>query len=193
MIGFSLRPTVFVMAAMVAVMFASAAHASEAAWAALREGGAAAIMRHALAPGTGDPPNFKLGECATQRNLDERGRTQARAIGQAFRENGVVVDRVLSSAWCRSTETAQLLGLGEVETFAPLNSFFADRTTRQQQTDATAAFLAQLPEGVTPVLVTHQVNITALTGRFASSGEIVVITVADDGAVDVVGDINIRW
>lgn len=167
--------------------------ADNAAWAALRDGGAIAIMRHALAPGTGDPSHFTLGDCSTQRNLDDRGRAQAMAIGQAFRANGVDIDRVLSSEWCRCLETAELLGLGEVEPLTALNSFFADRSTRSAQTEATRAFLASLPPETTPLLVTHQVNVSALTGRFTRSGEIIVIELSDDGTVDVVGKINVDW
>lgn len=153
-------------------------------WDAFRQPGAIAIMRHALAPGTGDPPGFNLGDCSTQRNLDATGREQARTI----RGLGVDVDSVLTSAWCRCRETAELLGLGEVEVFAPLNSFFADRSTRDEQTRQTREFLASLPDDARAILVTHQVNITALTGRFASSGEAIVIDVRPDGSVEVIGE-----
>ena len=93
-------------------------------WDAFDEPGAIAIMRHALAPGTGDPANLTIGDCSTQRNLDDRGRDQARAIGSALRERGIVFDVVLSSQWCRTLETAKLLGLGTVVDAPALNSFF---------------------------------------------------------------------
>lgn len=162
------------------------------AWQALRQPGTVAIMRHAIAPGTGDPANFELGDCSTQRNLDDRGRQQARDIGAAFRERGIEVDRVLTSQWCRSRDTAELLGLAPVEDFPPLNSFFRDRSARDVQTRKTRNFLAQLPDSERVVLVTHQVNITALTGEFASSGEVIIIEIADDGTVQVLGDLLIR-
>lgn len=146
-------------------------------------------MRHALAPGIGDPPGFELDDCTTQRNLDARGRAQARATGDAFRAHGIAVDRVLTSQWCRCRETAELLDLGEVSELSALNSFFADRSTRTAQTRHTQEFLAQLPDDTSVVLVTHAVNIAALTGRSASSGEIIVITVAPDGTVEVLGEI----
>jgi phosphohistidine phosphatase SixA len=160
------------------------------AWEALKRPGALVVMRHALAPGTGDPANFTLGDCSTQRNLDDRGRAQARAIGDAFRERGIAVDRVLSSEWCRARETAELLALGPVEAFAPLNSFFADRSTRTAQTEATLAALARLPDDELTILVTHQVNISALTGEGTRSGEMVVFDVAPDGSVEVLGTIE---
>src|SRR5262245_33743999 len=86
------------------------------AWAALVKGGHVALVRHGSAPpGYGDPPGFKIDDCATQRNLDERGREQSRALGDAFRLHGVPVARVISSPWCRCLETARLMALGPVE------------------------------------------------------------------------------
>jgi phosphohistidine phosphatase SixA len=163
-----------------------------AQWEALKRPGAVAIMRHAIAPGTGDPDDFRLGDCSTQRNLDARGREQAREIGGAIRAAGVKVDRVLTSQWCRSRETAELLGLGPVQELPALNSFFEDRSTRDAQTRALRAYLAGLSADERVVLVTHQVNITALTGRGVSSGEVFVLDVAPDGRVEVVEEILIR-
>jgi phosphohistidine phosphatase SixA len=159
---------------------AGPACADETLWAALAEGGHVALMRHALAPGTGDPDHFRLDDCTTQRNLDEVGREQARRTGQAFREHGVTVGQVLSSQWCRCLETAELLGLGEALPFAPLNSFFGDRARGPEQTEAVRALLADIdPAGPSLVLVTHQVNITALTGIYPRSGEIVVLRLGE--------------
>jgi phosphohistidine phosphatase SixA len=146
-----------------------------------------AILRHAIAPGGGDPAGFTLGDCSTQRNLDDRGRRQARAIGAAFREAGIAVDHVLTSQWCRSAETARLLDLGAVRAEPALNSFFADRSTSEAQTAATHALLAALPADETAVLVSHQVNITALTGVYPRSGEVVILRSAEDGGIEVVG------
>ena len=184
------------LAALLAAVFAlpapAAARDGADAWAALKEPGTVAIMRHARAPGGGDPAGFRLGDCSTQRNLDDAGRAQARRIGRAFRDNGIKVHRVLTSQWCRCRDTAELLDLAPVEAFPALNSFFEDRSTRDQQTAAVRDFLADAPEGEKLVLVTHQVNITALTDVFPSSGEVVVIEVGDDGAVDVRGTVLIR-
>ena len=96
------------------LLTSASAHADEAAaWAALGEGGRIILMRHAATvPGTGDPPGFRLGDCATQRLLSDAGREQAKAIGAALRERGVSADRVLSSAWCRSVDTAELMDVG---------------------------------------------------------------------------------
>jgi phosphohistidine phosphatase SixA len=157
-------------------------------WAALRAPDTIAIMRHALAPGTSDPAEFRLGDCTTQRNLDARGREQARQIGTALRENGILFDQVLSSEWCRTRETAALLDIGEVTPFPPLNSFFDDRSTRDSQTSALRAHLAQT-EGKL-MIVTHQVNISALTGQSTRSGEILILRKTDEG-VRVMGSILI--
>lgn len=138
------------------------------------------LLRHALAPGTGDPANFQLEDCTTQRNLSAQGRSQAAQIGQAFRDRGIAVDQVLSSQWCRCLETAALMDLGAVEPYPALNSFFRDRSTAESQTTAVKQFLlgqAGSP-GVT-VMVTHQVNITGLTEIVPRSGEAVVIEVND--------------
>ena len=162
------------------------AAANEPALARLAEPRTHAILRHAIAPGTGDPPGFTLGDCATQRNLDDRGRAQARDIGAAFRAAGVAVDHVLTSQWCRSAQTAALLDLGPVREAPALNSFFADRSTEPAQSQAVRRLLAALPPEDTAVLVSHQVNITALTGIYPRSGEVVVIRVADDGAIEAI-------
>lgn len=158
-------------------------------WEALRQPGAVGLMRHAIAPGTGDPPGFRLGDCATQRNLDARGRAQARAAGAAIRARGIEIEGVFTSRWCRARETAELLALGQVEDLPALDSFFAERGRRDAQTAALAAFIAAQPTGARLILVTHQVNITALTGRVPRSGEIVVVHRLPGGGVEVAGSI----
>ena len=157
-------------------------------WDALEQPGAMAIMRHALAPGTGDPSEFRLGDCATQRNLDERGREQARRIGEAFRARGIAFEQVLSSQWCRTRETADLLDLGPVSDAPSLNSFFQDFATREQQTRETRALIGSAEGRL--MLVTHQVNISALTGRGTRSGEVLVIR-ETDGDIEILGSILI--
>lgn len=152
----------------------AALRAEEGAWALLRAGRAAAILRHAIAPGGGDPPGFRLDDCATQRNLSAEGRAQATAIGAEFRARGIAAATVLSSGWCRCLETARLLALGPVSREAALDSFFADRSLGPARTEALRGLLAAWSGGPL-VLVTHQVNITALTGVFPASGEAVLV------------------
>jgi len=177
--------------AVMVLLAASPARADEALWAALADGGHVALMRHAYAPGTGDPENFRLEDCRTQRTLDEAGRDQARRTGQAFRERGVEIAQVLSSRWCRCLETAELLGLGLVRPFAPLDSFFGERARGPDQTEAVRALLADADaSGPSLVMVTHQVNITALTGIFPRSGEIVVLRLGGPAIFETLGAIS---
>lgn len=157
-------------------------------WDTLETEGAFAVMRHALAPGTGDPAGFRLDDCATQRNLDVRGRQQARETGEEFRARGIRFDHVLTSQWCRSRETAELLNLGPVREEPALNSFFANRSSEPEQTQGILETLKTLDGRA--MLVTHQVNVTALTGVYPSSGEIVVARLAGDH-VEVLGRIEI--
>ena len=156
-------------------------------WAGLRAGTHVALLRHALAPGTGDPASFTLGDCTTQRNLSEEGRAQARRIGARFRTNGIGSAAVFTSQWCRCRDTAALLGLGPVEDLPLLNSFFQNRGNREAQTNGLAAWLAARPPGAPLVLVTHQVNITALTGVFPASGEMVILRRDNSGRFALAG------
>lgn len=150
------------------------------------------IMRHALAPGTGDPANFALGDCSTQRNLSEAGRRQARRTGDFLRKAGVKQARVLSSQWCRCLDTARLLDLGQVEPLPALNSFFQERSKGPAQTRALRAMIAEMDLSQPVVMVTHQVNITALTDVFPSSGEMVVLKRREDGGIEVLGTLAPR-
>ncbi|WP_052954817.1 histidine phosphatase family protein [Microvirga vignae] len=167
------------------------AAASEAAWQQLQAGGSVAILRHARAPGTGDPQNFRLGDCATQRNLSDAGRAQAQDIGWRFRERKVSVERVLSSRWCRSLETARLAFGDMAEPFPPLDSFFSDRGQQDRQTQAVRRTIEEWRSPGVLVLVTHQVNITVLTGTFPAEGEILVLKPKTSGGFDLVGRIKL--
>lgn len=184
-------PIALACAVMLVMLGARAAGAADEAalWAALKRGEAFAMMRHALAPGFGDPDHFRLDDCATQRNLSDEGRAQARALGDRFRAQGIATARVMSSAWCRCRETAELLGLGRVETLSQLNSFFQEHERRKPQTEILRAWLASTPLTPPLVLVTHQVNISALAGQGTQSAEVVVIARKPDGSLDVLGSL----
>ena len=178
-------------ALLAALVPASAPADADMRFARLSESGVVAIMRHALAPGSGDSVSFALDDCATQRNLNARGRAQSQEIGAAIRAAGVTVDRVLTSQWCRCRDTARLLGLGPVEELPALNSFFRDRSRAGGQTAELRRFLLGLSRGETVVLVTHYVNIQALTGRGVASGEVLLLEIGHDGALSVVDGILI--
>ena len=144
-------------------------------WRLLREGGCAVLMRHARTePGVGDPPGFTLGQCRTQRNLSAEGREQSRRVGQVFQREGITFDAVRSSAWCRCTDTAQL-AFGRAEVWPALNSFFQGQGDDAAQTRAVLQALATLRAPANWMLVTHQVNISALTGEFPAMGELFLV------------------
>ncbi len=142
----------------------------------LQDGGYVVMLRHALAPGVGDPPEFELNDCSTQRNLDATGRKQARRIGEVFRNAGVREAEVYSSQWCRCLETARLMDLGPVKELEALNSFYERPQDRKPNIQALQGFLNALPLDGKPVfLVTHQVTIQAIAETGAASGEAVIL------------------
>lgn len=156
----------------------------------LAKPGRVLMLRHANAPGTGDPANFKPGDCSTQRNLDAAGRAQAAQLGERLAKAGVTRAKIYSSQWCRCLETARLLKLGPVSELPALNSFFG----RQQERDATLAalreFLAGLPvDGPPVVLVTHQFTINAFTGQGTASGGGTVFELNRSGAPRAMGEV----
>lgn len=159
------------------VLIVSAAHAqapAEDPWAKLQPG-TVVLFRHANAPGNGDPPGFKLNDCVTQRNLDELGRAQARRIGEVFRQRKIKVGAVLTSQWCRTRETAELAFPQLRRDDSDFNSFFADRGREPVQTAAARAKLMRWRGPGVMVVITHQVNISALTDIFPQAGEGIVL------------------
>lgn len=165
------------------------AQSDEATWQALQEGGLVILMRHALAPGIGDPPAFKLEECDTQRNLSAEGRAQAARVGQAFREREVPIDAVYSSRWCRALETAEQLALGDVEPTPWLDSFFRDPDEREARIQAMRDYILTWQGPGNLMLVTHQVNMTALIGGVVRSGDMAVVR-PEGKALEVVGALS---
>jgi len=158
----------------------------------LQQGGHVLLLRHAVAPGFGDPPGFRLGDCATQRNLDERGRAQAVAIGDALRARGIRDARVYSSQWCRCLETASLMKLGPVTPLPALNSFFERTQNREQNLTALRDFLGEQPaDGPLLILLTHHVNIQAVTGFNVGSGEGVVLQLQPETTPRVLGRLDL--
>ncbi len=137
--------------------------------------GTVIFIRHALAPGNGDPDNFKINDCLTQRNLNSTGRTQARAIGAKLAKARVKAYAIYSSYWCRCLETASLLNLGPVIPFDGLNSFYEDHSPREATLSRLVQKLSTLPRNEAPIImVTHYVTIAAITGLLVNSGGIVV-------------------
>ncbi len=155
----------------------AAESASTALITALKSGGHILLLRHAQTdPGVGDPSNFRLDDCSTQRNLSPEGRAQAKQIGVALKASGVRFSKVLTSQWCRCRETAALISVAR-EDFPALNSFFAANSTEPAQSREVRARARQLGSKESWLMVTHQVNITALTGLVPAMGEGVVVRV----------------
>jgi len=142
---------------------------------AIRKGGVALLIRHATAPGTGDPENFKQDDCSTQRNLSDAGRDEARRLGAQLKALGLKQGEVLTSQWCRCRETATL-AFGGARDWPALNSFFRDRDSAPRQTAEVLARIGKTRPGERPlVLITHQVVVTAVTGIYPQPGEVVVV------------------
>ena len=155
-------------------------------WSALRTAGHFAMIRHASAPGTLDPPGFRLDDCATQRNLSAAGRTQAIRMGDLLRANGIAAARIHSSQWCRCLDTATLMKLGDVAQ-QPLLNFFRDQERRAQQVQDLRSWIARLELAQPTLLVTHQVVISDVAEVPTGDGEIVVLRRETDGRLTVQG------
>ncbi len=167
--------------------------ANAAALRALRAGGAVLALRHALAPGTFDPPGFKLGVCSTQRNLSEEGRAQARRIGQWLAQQGLRPARVRSSPWCRCIDTA-MLAFGQAEPWTALGSprGSPEQTNEQHLGELRRALrqAAAAPRAL-QVWVTHMFVLSALTQQGSTSGEGLVLAAGAGDTVQVLGRINL--
>lgn len=164
--------------------------ADQALWRDIARGGHVLLIRHAATePGTGDPPEFQLGDCRTQRNLSERGRREAQRLGEAFRAHRVPVAAVRSSPWCRCLDTARL-AFGEATPWPALSSLYHDDRQADVQAAEVLALATQVPANENLVLVTHAFNIRALTGISPAPGEI-VITRPAPGRLAVVGRLRI--
>ncbi|MDD2546305.1 MAG: histidine phosphatase family protein [Burkholderiaceae bacterium] len=137
----------------------------------LRQGGCVLLLRHAqTTPGIGDPPEFQLGRCETQRNLSDAGRAQADRIGAWLQARQLAPSAVRSSAWCRCIDTADR-AFGSHTRWPALNSHFGDRLDTPDTTAELRTALQKRPSGPFEAWVTHQVNITALTGEVPAMGE----------------------
>jgi broad specificity phosphatase PhoE len=178
------------LALLLSFLCAHPAWAQEDLWELLRSGGQVVLIRHTLTePGTGDPPGMRLDDCATQRNLSEEGRAHARRIGESLKQRGVAVGKVISSPWCRCVETAKL-ALGRVdETSAALSNLFGRHENRERQVGDMKKLLAR--EKANRFLVSHGSTISALTGVYLGTGEMVVVTPTGKGLFAVRGKLSL--
>ncbi len=169
------RPVLFSLLGLTSLAHAQTGTPEDAFAQRLRAGACALAFRHArTVPGVGDPDGFRVDLCSTQRNLSEEGRAQAKAAGQWFTAQKLRPRAVFSSAWCRCRDTADL-AFGRHVMWSPLNSFFGQPESHGPQTSALKTALAKIPVGQFDVWVTHQVNLTALTGESLAMGEALLI------------------
>lgn len=150
----------------------------------LTDGHHVLLMRHADAPGYGDPAGYQLDKCSTQRNLGERGKKQAILIGQWLTNQGITSAKLISSPWCRCIDTAKLLNKGQVSITPALGSFFDDMKQEREQTRNLEKLIqTQLNENpkIPIILVTHHVNIQAFTGKVVNVGDMVLAKVDING------------
>jgi phosphohistidine phosphatase SixA len=151
---------------------------------AMQDGQHVLLMRHADAPGYGDPQGYQLNQCSTQRNLGERGRKQAQAIGEWLSKQGITKAQVYSSAWCRCLDTAALLNKGTVAKETALGSFFDDMSQSKKQTEDLAKLIQaeRIKYPKAPIImVTHHVNIESFTGKVLNSGDMILVKVNPSG------------
>ena len=156
----------------------------------LEDGGKLIFIRHAYAPGNGDPAGFNLNDCSTQRNLSDDGRKQAQRIGEFFNKNKIEIDKVLSSEWCRCKETAKI-AFKNYSTNSFLNSFYSSKFSKNKdkQVKAFNYYVKNLESKKNLIFVTHYVFISEVLNYGPSSGEIVV----SDKNLNIIGSIEIDF
>jgi phosphohistidine phosphatase SixA len=171
--------TIFLVASVYFAQQANASLISES-----QEGQPILLIRHADAPGYGDPAGYNLAQCSTQRNLGDYGKKQARAIGDWLSKQGIKNAQVFSSPWCRCLDTAQLLNQGPVKVDSALGSFFDDMSLEKRQTKELESLIKrELDKNhrAPIIMVTHHVNIEAFTGKAVAVGDIVLVRVNKNG------------
>ena len=156
-------------------IFSNVANSNEKLLNSLKEGGKIIFIRHAYAPGNGDPKNFNLEDCSTQRNLSQKGIIQSKKIGLFFTKNKILIDQVLSSEWCRCKDTARY-AFNNYETFNALNSFYDAKFAKNktQQIENLKKYITSWVSEKNLVLITHFVVISEIIGSASDSGEIIV-------------------
>ena len=170
-------------------LFPIKSYSNEIILAALEDGKKIVFIRHAIAPGNGDPDDFDINDCSSQRNLSEKGRNQSKKIGDFFRINKIKIDTVLSSEWCRCKDTAKL-AFGNFKTFSALNSFYETRfaKNKSEQIKELRNFITKWEDDSNLIIVTHFVVISALLNKGVSSGEMIIT----DKKLNILGSLEIN-
>ena len=155
--------------------FTNHAFSDEKILSSLNEGKKLIFIRHAIAPGNGDPDNFDITDCSTQRNLNDKGRAQSKIIGEFFKSNKILFDKVLTSEWCRCKDTG-IIAFGDIETFSALNSFYDQRFAKNKykQIQNLKKYIKNRKSKKNLILITHYVVILEILNLGTSSGEIII-------------------
>ena len=171
----------------ISLVFSNQAFSNDDLIQSLKEGGKIIFIRHAYAPGGGDPDNFDVNDCSTQRNLNNEGISQSKLIGEFFVKNKIQIDQVLSSEWCRCKDTAKY-AFKNFKTFNALNSFFSSKFAQNEdkQIKDLKNFIQNWKSEKNLVLVTHYVVISSMINMAVGSGEIVIT----NNDYDVIGTIE---
>ena len=167
------------------------AYANESAWSILKEGGKIVFIRHAYAPGGGDPDNFVIEDCYTQRNLNQQGIDQSISMGQEFSKRDIPIQQVYSSQWCRCKDTASY-AFGDYQELTSLNSTFEGeyRQNHQRQIKELKELIARWDDAEgNLILVTHYVIVGGTLGYYPSSGELVIT----DKSLEVLNSIKTKY
>tara|TARA_B100000579_G_scaffold263637_1_gene217240 strand:+ start:59 stop:610 length:552 start_codon:yes stop_codon:yes gene_type:complete len=167
--------------------FVSCAYSNDKILNLLNEGKKLIFIRHAIAPGNGDPGNFNIEDCSTQRNLDLNGIEQSKKIGLFFKNNNIKIDKILSSEWCRCKDTANY-AFGNFQTFDALNSFYNEKfaTNEDKQIKDLKKYIKNWQSDKNIVFVTHYVVISSILKTASSSGEIII----SDKNLNIIGRVN---
>ena len=166
---------ILILSFILSIIFTTSTFSNDELISKLQSGGNIVFIRHAIAPGSGDPENFDLNDCNTQRNLSEHGINQSRKIGEFFRQNNIPIDKVLSSEWCRCKDTAKY-AFKNFETFNALNSFYDEKfyKLKDKQLNDLRKLIKDWDGNKNLILVTHFVVISEILNIGVSSGEIVI-------------------
>ena len=162
---------------LLSIFFSSNSFPNEKIISELQKGGNIIFIRHALAPGNGDPENIDLRDCTTQRNLDDRGIEQSKKIGEFFKKNNIPIDIVLSSEWCRCKDTAKY-AFKNFKTFDALNSFYDEKfyKFKKKQIKNLNKYINEWSGNKNLILITHYVVISEMLNLGVSSGELAIIS-----------------
>lgn len=182
-----------IVAAILAIYSASALAAEDPLWDALKKGGLIILMRNTVIDeGLGDPKGYKVDDCTTQLNLNDKSRADAKKIGEEFKKRKIPIKQVLTGAFCRTKETAQL-AFGKAEIWEPLNSFYDKPERRSEQTRMLHQRLENSPkDGTNLVMVTHGYNIVSATGLNPDPGDMLIISPASKVGYKIVGELSAK-